>query len=63
MKNVTGGGDVKWNFEKFLINRQGKVVRRYRSQVQPITIAEDIEAMLKGKSLTMKIIDEPEERH
>lgn len=27
--------EVKWNFEKFLINRQGKVVGRYRSAVKP----------------------------
>ncbi|HEX4590224.1 MAG TPA: glutathione peroxidase [Gemmataceae bacterium] len=28
-------GDVKWNFEKFLINRSGEVVGRYRSAVKP----------------------------
>lgn len=29
-------GDVKWNFEKFLINEDGKLVHRYRSQVNPM---------------------------
>jgi glutathione peroxidase len=28
-------GNVKWNFEKFLIGRDGKVVRRFRSKVVP----------------------------
>ena len=28
-------GYVKWNFEKFLVGRDGKVVRRFRSKVVP----------------------------
>src|SRR5690606_1836663 len=28
-------GDVKWNFEKFLINRDGEVVARFRTPVEP----------------------------
>jgi len=39
-------GDVKWNFEKFLIGRDGKIVKRYRSKVTPEEIAGDIEAEL-----------------
>lgn len=31
----TGKGDVKWNFEKFLIGRDGKVVGRYKSGTNP----------------------------
>jgi len=29
-------GDIKWNFEKFLINAEGKLVHRYRSAVNPL---------------------------
>ncbi|OKS89006.1 glutathione peroxidase [Mucilaginibacter polytrichastri] len=29
-------GDVKWNFEKFLIDENGKLIHRYRSQVTPL---------------------------
>jgi glutathione peroxidase len=29
-------GEIKWNFEKFLINEQGKLVHRYRSKVTPL---------------------------
>lgn len=28
-------GDVKWNFEKFLVDGKGKVVGRFRSKVEP----------------------------
>ena len=31
----SGGAEVRWNFEKFLINRQGKVVGRFSSSVSP----------------------------
>jgi glutathione peroxidase len=29
------GGNVKWNFEKFLISREGEVIGRWRSKVTP----------------------------
>ena len=28
-------GDIKWNFEKFLINKRGEVVSRYSSKIKP----------------------------
>ena len=28
-------GDIKWNFEKFLLNENGKLVRRFRSKTTP----------------------------
>jgi len=42
-------GDVKWNFEKFLVSRDGKVVARYRSRVDPGSpeVTQAIEAELK----------------
>ena len=41
-------GDVAWNFEKFLINKQGEVVARYKSGVAPndSQLISDIEAEL-----------------
>ena len=29
-------GEIKWNFEKFLINKKGKLIHRYRSKVNPL---------------------------
>ncbi|KAG0227841.1 Glutathione peroxidase 2 [Actinomortierella wolfii] len=37
---------IKWNFEKFLIDRNGKVVERYSSITTPEAIAKDIEKLL-----------------
>ena len=28
-------GEIRWNFEKFLVNREGELVRRFRSSVDP----------------------------
>jgi glutathione peroxidase len=44
-----GGGAIKWNFTKFLINRQGEVVARYASTTKPESLAKDIERLLDGK--------------
>jgi len=32
---VTGPSDIKWNFEKFLIDRNGNIVTRFRSKIVP----------------------------
>jgi glutathione peroxidase len=40
------GDAIKWNFTKFLINREGKVVRRYAPTVLPDAIEADIRALL-----------------
>jgi glutathione peroxidase len=29
-------GEIKWNFEKFLIDENGKLIHRYRSTVEPL---------------------------
>jgi glutathione peroxidase len=31
----TGGGEIKWNFTKFLVGRDGNVIARYESKVKP----------------------------
>ena len=49
LKKVQGGllGDkIKWNFTKFLVDKEGKVVNRYSSQKKPENIASDIEKLL-----------------
>jgi len=42
-----GTEGIKWNFTKFLINREGKVIERYGSSTKPEEIAGDIEKLLK----------------
>jgi len=47
--SVTAKGDVKWNFEKFLISKDGKIVARFGNKVQPTSdeIISAIESQLK----------------
>ena len=33
--SVTEKGDVKWNFEKFLISKNGKIVNRFKTKIEP----------------------------
>lgn len=40
--------EVKWNFTKFLIDSEGKVIKRYASTVSPLKIKADIEKLLKN---------------
>lgn len=40
------GGAIKWNFTKFLIGRDGRVIARYAPTVAPADIRPDIEAAL-----------------
>ena len=44
-KNI---GEIRWNFEKFLLSREGKLVKRFRSSVDPNQdeISEAIESLL-----------------
>lgn len=40
------GDGIKWNFTKFLIDREGNVVDRYEPTTTPLEIAPDIEKLL-----------------
>lgn len=44
----TLGDAIKWNFTKFLIDRNGKVVKRYAPTVNPRDIEKDILKLLKA---------------
>ena len=41
------GNGVKWNFTKFLIDREGKVAGRYEPTTTPLSMKDDIERLLK----------------
>lgn len=40
------GKKIKWNFTKFLIDRSGKVIKRYAPSVSPSDMETDIEKLL-----------------
>ncbi|OYY71257.1 glutathione peroxidase [Sphingomonas sp. 28-63-12] len=43
---LMGTTTIKWNFTKFLVDRQGNTVRRYAPNDTPASIATDIEKLL-----------------
>jgi glutathione peroxidase len=43
---LLGSKAIKWNFTKFLVGRDGRVIRRYAPQDAPAKLAGDIEAAL-----------------
>ncbi|RBP52698.1 glutathione peroxidase [Arenicella xantha] len=45
-RGVLGSESIKWNFTKFLINRDGEVVKRYASTDKPEGMRADIEKLL-----------------
>ena len=50
-KDAKFPGDIEWNFGKFLINRNGEVIKRFAPKVTPNdpTVVAAIEAALKAK--------------
>ncbi len=45
-KGAFGIKKIKWNFTKFLVDQNGKVIKRYAPQTKPVKIAADIERLL-----------------
>ena len=43
---LLGSKSIKWNFTKFLVGRDGRVIKRYAPQDTPQSLAKDIEAAL-----------------
>ena len=46
---LVGSGAIRWNFTKFLVDRNGRVVARYASMTKPESLAKDIETLLGTK--------------
>jgi len=44
-------GEVEWNFQKYLVDRSGKVVARYHHRTKPLApeIAQDVERVLAAR--------------
>ncbi len=45
-KSVEKDSDIKWNFTKFLISKDGETIKRYAPTTEPKDFAKDIEALL-----------------
>jgi glutathione peroxidase len=44
-----GGGAIRWNFTKFLVDRNGNVVSRFASTTKPESLAKEIERLLESR--------------
>ena len=42
----TKKGDIAWNFTKFLVDRDGNVVKRYDPTFNPIEIEKDLVSLI-----------------
>lgn len=47
-KGILGSESIKWNFTKFLIDRDGQVVKRYAPTDTPEKIGKDLQPQLAG---------------
>ena len=47
---VLGSEGIKWNFTKFLVGKDGQVMKRYASMDAPAKLTKDIEAALSAPS-------------
>ena len=45
-KGILGTEAIKWNFTKFLVDRDGKVLRRYAPNDAPASLEKDVAALL-----------------
>ena len=45
-----GGCDIEWNFTKFLIDRNGNIVKRFHPTTTPEAIDAEIATLLNGQS-------------
>lgn len=46
LREQAGGGDITWNFEKFLVGRDGNVVERFNPMVTPEDISPRVSELL-----------------
>ena len=46
-KGLFGSESIKWNFTKFLVDNDGKVIKRYSSATEPKELEDDIKKLLR----------------
>jgi len=45
-RGFLGSKDIKWNFTKFLVDKEGKVIKRYAPSSTPLSFEDDIKEVL-----------------
>jgi len=51
---------IEWNFAKFLVDKEGKPVRRYKPGILPSMLEKDVVALLDEKPLPPRLIPKPQ---
>lgn len=46
-KGILGTESIKWNFTKFLVDRDGNVIKRYSPQTEPSEIEEELKDIIE----------------
>jgi len=49
LKKEAGGGELAWNYQKFLVGRDGMPVKRYGAPFNLKVISADVDALIAGK--------------
>lgn len=47
-RGALGSGSIKWNFTKFLIDRDGQVVKRFTPSTEPLSLKNHIQLLLNS---------------
>jgi len=58
-RGIFGTGKIKWNFTKFLVDRQGNVVGRYAPTTKPEAISPFIESLLASPEDVLRTASSP----
>lgn len=48
VKGLLNSKDIKWNFTKFLVDKNGDVVKRFAPIKKPLSMKKDVEKLLKA---------------
>lgn len=43
-----GNGEIEWNYVKFLVDRNGQPVKRYKSSYDPLEFEDDVRLVMAG---------------
>lgn len=58
-RGIFGSGKIKWNFTKFLVDRQGNVVGRYAPTTSPEALSATIESLLDSPDKHSRPVSSP----
>mmetsp|Transcript_18351 Transcript_18351/g.51783 ORF Transcript_18351/g.51783 Transcript_18351/m.51783 type:complete len:113 (-) Transcript_18351:217-555(-) len=49
VRSRPGKGELEWNYVKFLVDRRGRAVKRYKPSFDPLEFEKDVQLVLAGQ--------------